>query len=500
MTAALALTGISKAFDGSPALDEADFAADYGELHGLLGENGAGKSSLMNVACGLYAPDRGRVLRDGVAVAIQGPRDARRLGIGMVHQNFKLVRPFTVAENVLLANPDAGGGRNGLARAVAEVERYCGELGFALDPAARVDAISVSEQQRVEIIKVLMGGARVLILDEPTAVLTDEEADRLLAMARDLAGRGTCVILITHKLREVSRFADKVTVMRRGRTVAVGRPADLDAERLTELMVGAAVRDDGVLPAHAAGEVRLDVRALVAIRDDGAPTLNGVSIAVKAGEIYGIAGVGGNGQPELAEVLMGVRAATAGAIAIGGRDVTAAHVRSRRRAGLASVPADRYVFGLAADLSVTDNYAVGGLDNARYGGSYWVATGRMRSATREAIGAFEIQGAVPATRARLLSGGNAQKLVLARELAGEPKVILAHSPTRGLDVRACGAVHAHLRAARDQGAAVLLISEDLDEVLALSDRIGVMNRGRIVAEFARPADRHAVGRAMVDHA
>ena len=498
MTVALDMAGVSKDFDGTRALDEAWFKLEYGEVHALLGENGAGKSSLMNVACGLYMPEEGRITLDGEAVAIEGPAHARALGIGMVHQHFKLVRPFTVAENVMLANPTPGSWSRGIERIAAEIRRYSEELGFPLDPHARIEAISVAEQQRVEIIKVLISGARILILDEPTAVLTDEESARLLTLVRDIARRGSAVVLITHKLREVSEFADRVTIMRGGRTVASEDPANLSSERMTELMVGSAPRDDTARPATT-GDVRLAITDLRAAREDGSQSLAGVGLSVRGGEIYGIAGVGGNGQTELAEVLVGVAKASAGTIALDGVEITASHPRRRRRAGLASIPADRYVLGLAADLSVSENYALSGLEAGKYG-RWWVSGGAMDQDTVAAIEAFEIQGAAAPTRSRLLSGGNAQKLVLARELSGDARILIAHSPTRGLDVRACGAVHTHLRRARDAGAAVLLISEDLDEVLDLSDRIGVLNRGRIVGEFDRPVDRQAVGRLMVNHA
>jgi len=498
MSNAIHMEGVGKNFDGNDALKGAWFKAGYGQLHALLGENGAGKTTLMNVLCGLYAPDEGRILFEEAQVDVSGPAQARSLGIGMVHQNFKLVPPFTVAENVMLANPRASWSA-GIREVKDEIRNYCLELGFTLDVDATVDSISVSEQQRIEIIKVLMGGAKILILDEPTAVLTDEEGDRVLKMARDLASRGTCVVLITHKLREVLEYADWVTVMRGGRTVASQNPEGMTQEQLTELMVGKAALDE-TLPSAVTGEIRLEVQDLFATRADGVQTVNDLSLVIRSGQIYGVAGVGGNGQPELAEVLMGVRAASGGRITLDGAEITSAHPRQRRRAGLASIPADRYVFGLAANLSVTDNFSVSGLDNGRFGGSYWVAKSGMRQATRGAIDAFEIHGAVPATRARLLSGGNAQKLVLARELSGDPGVIVAHSPTRGLDVRACAAVHSHLRQARDSGAAVLLISEDLDEVMNLSDRIGVITRGRIVGEFDNPADRQQVGKLMVDHA
>ena len=498
MTVALEMSDVSKEFDGVRALDEAWFRAEHGRVHALLGENGAGKSSLMNVVCGLYAPDRGSIAVDGSPVRIDGPAHARALGIGMVHQHFKLVRPFTVAENVAMANRLGGRWTDELALVAETIERYCGELGFDLDPQARIDSISVAERQRVEIVKVLMSGTRILILDEPTAVLTDDEADRLLAVIRGLAERGTAVVLITHKLREVHDFADRVTIMRAGRTVADEDPKALSDERMTELMVGSAPRS-AVTARSGGGRVRLAIEELTAARDDGVAALAGVSLAVGEGEIYGVAGVGGNGQTELAEVLMGVRSALSGRVALDGADRTSAHPGERRKRGLGTIPADRYLFGLTADLSVAENFGLTGLAAGRYG-TWWVACGRMRGDTEAAIDAFEIQCNGPASRSRLLSGGNAQKLVLARELSGGGGILVAHSPTRGLDVRACAAVQSQLLEARGRGAAVLLISEDLDEVLDLSDRIGVLNRGRIVGEFERPANRHEVGRLMVGHA
>ena len=498
MTVALEMSGVTKEFDGVRALDEAWFRTEYGRVHALLGENGAGKSSLMNVVCGLYAPDRGSVAVDGSPARIDGPAHARALGIGMVHQHFKLVRPFTVAENVAMANRLGGRWTDEIARVTKAIERYCGELGFALDPSARIDSISVAEQQRVEIVKVLMSGARILILDEPTAVLTDEEADRLLAVVRGLAERGSAVVLITHKLREVRGFADRVTIMRAGKTVANEDPGSLSDERMTELMVGSAPRS-AVTARNVGGRVRLAIEDLKVARDDGVRALAGVDLVVREGEIYGVAGVGGNGQTELAEVLMGVRPALGGSVALDGKDRTAAHPGERRKGGLGTIPADRYLYGLTADLSVAENFGLTGLAAGRYG-TWWVAADRMRGDTEAAIDTFEIQCSSPAARSRLLSGGNAQKLVLARELSGGAGIMVAHSPTRGLDVRACAAVQNQLLEARDRGAAVLLVSEDLDEVLDLSDRIGVLNRGRIVGEFERPADRNEVGRLMVGHA
>jgi general nucleoside transport system ATP-binding protein len=500
MTLALELTGIRKSFDGAIALDGAVFAARAGEVHALLGENGAGKSSLMNVAAGLYAPDAGRIAIGGHTVALAGPADARRHGIGMVHQHFKLVKPFTIAENILLANPRPHF-RSGIQEIRAAIRQKAGELGFDIDPERRIDTLAVAEQQQVEIVKVLVGGARILILDEPTAVLTDAEADRLLETVRQFAGTGAAVVLVTHKLHEVKRYADAVTIMRGGRTVATLDPRAATAAELTELTVGQTVP----LPSRVEsgyGSTRLNVGGLSCARGDGQVTVADTSFFVRDGEIYGIAGVSGNGQAELAEALIGARAPLAGEIWIKGTgSISSAPPAKRQAAGLAAIPADRYAYALAGALSIADNFAVANVHSGHYGSAGLVDFAAMRRAASDAVAAYDVQGVRSVRqKAALLSGGNAQKLVIAREFSRQPSVIVAQSPSRGLDARACAAVHEQLLAARDRGAAVVLISEDLDEVLALSDRIGVMTRGRIAAEFERPADRQAIGRAMVGHA
>jgi ABC-type uncharacterized transport system ATPase subunit len=500
MVAALKLVGVRKSFDGFVALDDAEFEARAGEVHALLGENGAGKSSLMNVAAGLYTPEAGQIFVNGEEVVLSGPRDATACRIGMVHQEFKLVRPFTVVENVLLANW-RGRFAPGVREIERQIEKQAAELGFEIDPGSRIDELSIAERQRVEIIKVLLAGARILILDEPTAVLTDEEAVRLLTTVRALAAGGAAVVLVTHKLGEVTAFTDRVTVMRNGRAVALLDSRATDAAELTRLAVGTAVAS----PRRASsppGEPRITVKSLQAARADGHVTVNDVSFYVRAGEIYGIAGVGGNGQTELVEALTGVRAPLAGSIEIeGAGNATGASPERLRDLGIACIPADRFGYGIAGGLSVVDNFCVGHINEGTYGS--WLRTNgaAMREATAEAVGEFDVQGVrALRQRAALLSGGNAQKLIIAREFSRNPKVIVAHSPSRGLDVRACAAVHERLLKARAGGAAILLISDDLDEVLNLSDRIGVMTRGRIAAEFEAPADRQAVGRVMVHHA
>ncbi|MEH2484031.1 ABC-type uncharacterized transport system ATPase subunit [Nitrobacteraceae bacterium AZCC 2146] len=500
MTLALQLVGIRKSFDGALALDGASFESQTGEVHALLGENGAGKSSLMNVAAGLYAPDAGSIMINGVPTALKGPADARLHGIGMVHQHFKLVRPFTIAENILLANrrPHFSSGIKDIR---AAIWKQADELKFDIDPDRRVDTLTVAEQQQVEIVKVLVGGANILILDEPTAVLTDTESEGLLEIVRRLAQSGAAVVLVTHKLHEVKRYADAVTIMRGGKTVATLDPRQASAEELTELTVGQTVS----LPTrtkHAGGPTRLNVGALSYARGDGRVMLNNTSFHIRAGEIYGIAGVSGNGQTELAEALIGAIEPDTGEIWLDSAgDITRASTAKRREAAVAAIPADRYAYALASSLSIADNFAIAHIRSGRYGNVAWVNRSAMRKEAIAAIRKYDVQGARSVSqKASLLSGGNAQKLVIAREFSREPKVVVAHSPSRGLDVRACAAVHQRLVAARERGAAIVLISEDLDEILSLSDRIGVMTKGVVVAEFERPADRQAIGRAMVDHA
>jgi simple sugar transport system ATP-binding protein len=496
----LALRGIVKTFGGFVALDGVDFDLRKGEIHALLGENGAGKSSLMNIVAGIYAPDSGSISVFGTPTFIPGPADARRLRIGMVHQHYKLVKPFTGIENIMLANPGSSY-RRSMARIRALTDEAAAEVGFEVDLRKPVEALSIPEQQRVEILKVLVAGARIIILDEPTAVLTDEEAKRLFATMRGLAMKGHSVVLVTHKLNEALTYADRITVMRAGKVVRTVMPADVTPAELTTMIVGSHVVE---LPQRSTvvGKSVLKVRGMTRRSPEGIALLDGVGFDVRHGEIYGIAGVGGNGQSELVEVLTGLAASTAGNVYLDGKgDVTNEPADRLRRFGVACIPSDRQTYALAGDLGISDNYAIGGVLEGRYGSAFRVDRKAIGKAAAAAIARFEVMGVRgPRQKAALLSGGNAQKLVIAREFSAMPSLIIAHSPSRGLDMRAAAAVHEHLRAARDRGAGVILISEDLDEIMLLSDRIGVMSRGRIVAEFAAPGDRQAIGRAMVSHA
>lgn len=501
----LELDGVSKSFDGFRALDGASFSAAAGEIHALLGENGAGKSTLMNICCGLYTPDSGSLRVSGREIFLSGPKEAAALGIGMVHQHFKLVRPFSILDNILLSRLGAAdrvasvkGERLAM---IAAIQEKAAALGATLDPDARIDSLSIAEQQRVEVIKALIGGARILILDEPTAVLTDHEAERLMLTLRRLAESGTTIILVTHKLSDVKRFADRVTILRSGRTVASVDPKETTIEELTRLTVGEALptRRD-VEPVF--GRRRLETLDLSARRADGTQAVDGVSFHIRAGEVYAVAGVAGNGQSELTELLMGTRRPDAGTIQFedAGEAVSEADPARLRQFGIAFIPADRYRYALAGSLSVAENYGIGNVVRGLYGSWLWLKRSRLRADAEKALATFDVQGVQNLSQnAALLSGGNAQKLVIAREFSDPPSIIVAQSPSRGLDARATAAVHARLQEAAGRSAAVLLVSEDLDEAMKLAHRIGVMAGGKLVAEFKAPFDRQAIGRAMVGH-
>ncbi|MFN8590924.1 MAG: ABC transporter ATP-binding protein [Thermomicrobiales bacterium] len=499
---AIAMRGISKRFGPVIANDHVDFEAAWGEVHALVGENGAGKSTLMSILAGLYRPDSGVVEIDGQPIRFRSPRDAIAHGIGMVYQHFMLVEPFSVAENVVL-----GERRGGVDLQTSRVERELAALsekyGLGVDPRARIWQLSVGEQQRVEILRLLYLGARILVFDEPTAVLTPQEADSLIRTLRGLAAQGFCVIFISHKLDEVLEVADRISILRRGKVVASALPEETDRRTLARLMVGRELAEMVEHPAGephervAAGDVVLALRDVGAIGEKGLPALNDVDIEIRAGETLGIAGVAGNGQRELAEVVTGLRPLSHGTISIGGKETTRRPVAEIARAGVAHIPEDRLATGLIGGMDLTSNAILREYNRPPLSSGPFLVTRAINAFTDKLIGDHDVKTPGRWARVRTLSGGNQQKLLLARELAGAPRLIVAVHPTRGVDVGATEAIHAALREQRTRGAATLLISEDLDELLALSDRIAVLFAGRVMGIVtARGADPERIGLLM----
>jgi len=467
------------------ANDHIDFAAAAGEVHALLGENGAGKTTLSNILTGLYRPDEGEIVLFGERVEFQSPRDALDAGIAMVHQHFRLVSPFTVAENVVLGDQrDAG--RSFLLRPranEARVEELARRYGLAVEPRARIWQLSVGEQQRVEILKALYRDARILILDEPTAVLTPQEAEALFVTIRAMAADGRTVIFISHKLNEVKAVADRVTVLRRGQSVATVSAAEATPRSLAALMVGREMEmGRRTSDRRPVGEPVLEVDDVSADRDRGGPAVTAVSLTICGGEIVGVAGVAGNGQRELAETIVGMRPATAGTVRVRGRALRNGDPRDAITSGVAYVPEDRLGTGVAPGLSVASNVVLKSYRGAPVSSGPMLRFRRIRELAEGVIERYDVRTSGPHVPAWQLSGGNLQKVVLAREFAGEPAVLVAASPTRGLDVSGIETVHSYLRDAASRGVGVLLISEDLDEILALADRIVVMYEGAVVGE------------------
>lgn len=490
---AIELRHLSKRFGEVLALDDVSLELKAGERLALVGENGAGKSSLMNVLYGLYQPDAGELTFDGRAAKVRTPADAIARGIGMVHQHFTLVPTLTVAQNVVLGHEPTRFGVFDAARAIREVAQTCERLQFALDPTALVGSLSVGSQQKVEIVKALHRGVKTLILDEPTAVLTPQEADELFSVTRALSAQGLTVVLISHKLKEVLSFATRIVVMRRGKKVAEVQPGEVDAAALAELMVGDSTASTVTTGSHGTvGEVRLSLSKV------SAPGLHEVSFEVRSGEIVGIAGVDGNGQRELAEVLTGLRPFSGGQVTVLGQTLTALSPAKARALGVAHIPEDRLKRALIAELSVEENVSLGRQGQVPFAKGAFIDFRGRRSRTTHLLEAHDVRPRDPTLRAGGLSGGNQQKLVVGRELDGEPKVLVVVQPTRGLDIAAVNAVRAKLLAQRDAGCAVVLSSLDLDEVLALADRVLVMFQGRITAELSRAAfDERVIGRHML---
>ena len=481
------MAGITKRFPGVVANDAVSFEAAAGEVHALLGENGAGKTTLSNILTGLYRPDEGEIELYGEPVRFHSPRDALDAGICMVHQHFRLVEPFSVAENVVLGDHRGEGRRMILRSAATErrVDEISQRYGLAVNPKARVWQLSIGEQQRVEILKALYRDARVLIMDEPTAVLTPQEAETLFGTLRAMADEGKTVIFISHKLYEVKAVADRVTVLRGGKTVTTVDAASATARSLASLMVGREIEVARPLEqARQLADVRtLEVEGLTAIGDRGETAVDDVSFAIREGEIVGVAGVAGNGQRELAEALSGMRDIRAGSVRIAGRRLRGGDPREAIRAGVAYVPEDRLGTGLAPSLSVTNNVSIKTYRTRSLSHGPLLALRRMRETAVGIIRRYDVKTPGPGTPVRNLSGGNLQKLVLGREFADDPLVLVVAQPTRGLDVGAIETVHSYLRDAAAKGVAILLMSEDLDEVRALADRILVIYEGEIVGEL-----------------
>ena len=498
----VSLRDVSRRFGPVLANDRVSLDLAHSEVHALVGENGAGKSTLMKVLYGLHPADSGTIEVEGRAVRIHNPTDAMRLGIGMVHQHFLLVDTLTVAENVVLGTEPRGPlGMFAPGRAARAVRALAERYRLPVDPRARVSTLSVGEQQRVEILKALHRGARVLILDEPTAVLTPQEVDELFAVLRELRDAGTTIVLITHKLAEVRALADRVTVMRGGRVVGGGPVSDFDTTRLAELMVGRVPAPLGARAEREHTEPRLEARGLTVRSTRGPAVVHDVTLSVHAGEIVGVAGVEGNGQHELVECLAGLRPAAAGRVIVAGRDVTGRGARAHTEAGLAHIPADRLRRGLVEDMTTAENLVLGRQREAARGP--WLGGPTLRESARAPLAAHDVRPADPDAIAGRLSGGNQQKLVVARELDRPVQALLAAHPTRGVDLGAVDAIHRRLLAARDAGLAVLLVSSELSEILALSDRIVVMTGGRIVhtttpaATDERTLGLHMTGRATL---
>jgi simple sugar transport system ATP-binding protein len=485
MAAVVELAGIIKRFPGVLANDDISLSVEGGEIHAIVGENGAGKSTLMKILYGLYQPDEGRISICGRPVTLDSPRRAIELGIGMVHQHFMLIPVLSVTENVILGMEPSRAGRLDLAGARESIRALCDQYGLVLDPRAEVGTLSVGEQQRVEIIKVLYRGAEVLILDEPTAVLTPQEVDDLFANLRRLRAEGKTIVFISHILEEVLAIADRITVLRGGRTIGTLAAADATKAQIAEMMVGRPVLMElPVVPARP-GAVCLEADGIVVAGPGGRPAVRGVSFAVRGGEILGLAGIEGNGQTELVEALVGLRPIAAGRLAIMGRDVSGSDVRAIRLLGVAYIPEDRHRRGLVLPMEVRENLILGHHARPVFGRGEFLDRAAIDRFARERVDRFDIRTPSLRTPVLALSGGNQQKVVVAREFGFDPRVLIAAQPTRGLDIGATEFVRRQILEARTGGMAVVLISAMLDEILSLADRVAVIHSGRIVAEFAR---------------
>ena len=492
----LELEGMTKRFGSVVANDDISLVVEPGQIHSLLGENGAGKSTLMNLLFGLYHQDTGRILLDGKEVSFSGPGDAMAAGIGMVHQHFMLVPVFSVAENVVLGNePITAMGSLDLAVARAKVREISARFGFDIDPDAIIEDLPVGIQQRVEIVKALARDAKILILDEPTAVLTPRETDELMGIMRQLANEGTSIVFITHKLREVKAVADVVTVIRGGKVIDSVSPETPIGE-LASLMVGREVDLTVDKAAPKMGDVVLSFRDVVVIDEWNQRVIDGVSLDVRAGEVLCVAGVEGNGQTALAETLLGLRSVSSGKIELAGRDITDDRVKAVLEAGVGYVPEDRKKDGLVADFTIQENFMLDGSFGAPWAKGLSIDFSARKKRSNELIEEFDVRTPSATTLVKKLSGGNQQKVVVARELSRDLKLFVAAQPTRGVDVGSIEFIHERIIQTRDSGIPVVIISTELDEVFSLADRIAVMYRGKIVGIVPPTTSREHIGQMM----
>jgi len=493
----LELKGITKRFPGVVANDGVNFELQKGEVHALLGENGAGKSTLMNILYGLYRPDGGEIRVNGKSVSFSSAREAIQAGIGMVHQHFMLIPVMTVAENIVLGVEPHTGLMLDERGAEQRVRELSEQFGLAVDPTALISDITVGQEQRVEILKALYRGADLLILDEPTAVLTPQEAGELFEIVRSLQADGKSIIFISHKLNEVLEIADRITVLRRGKTIETVPVQGATEESLARAMVGRDVLLRVDKKPTEAGDVLLAVRDLHVRDDRGIEKVRGMSFDVRAGEIVGIAGVDGNGQTELIDALTGLQKIESGTVTIAGTELSQTTARAALDAGIGHIPEDRQRRGLVLEFTIAENIALHDYarpPTAKWG---WLFPARMVQSARTLIGEFDVRGGGPLTRAGGLSGGNQQKVVAAREIARDPNVLIAAQPTRGLDVGAIEYLHRRLVAERDEGRAILLVSLELEEILSLSDRILVIYEGEIVGEHTGEVSEEQIGLEML---
>ncbi|MDG6901517.1 MAG: ABC transporter ATP-binding protein [Nitrososphaerota archaeon] len=492
----LRMTGIRKTFPGVVALDSVDFQADRGEVMGILGENGAGKSTLMNILFGLYSMDGGSIELEGKKVSMKSSADAIAHGLGMVHQAFTLVPNLTALENIILGSEPAHAGVIDSLAARQQVEGLIRQVGLGVDLDVLAEDLPTGFKQRVEILKALFRGAKVLILDEPTAVLTPLESEELFRSIRRLTQGGSTVIFITHKLKEVKAITNRITVMRKGKVVTTLDTKDATFDAMANAMVGRQIQRKFDFGTYQPGEVLLEVRDLTALSRHKTKALNGCNISVRTGEIVGVAGVEGNGQTELVECIMGMMKPTSGSVALNGRPTAGLSTSEILKLSVGHVPEDRALNGLILDFSIAENTVLGATKSPEFSRRGLMVPGRIRDFARRIVQSFNVSTAGIDVKARNLSGGNQQKVIVGRELSGEPHLLIAHQPTRGLDVASTEYIQTLIVNARNSGRGVLLVSADFDEILDLSDRIAVLYEGKIIGELKRGAGIGELGKLL----